>query len=996
MNLLSAPRRDFMRNSGAAISCLPLIPLLLAALIIAVAWFPPRETVYEARYTEGGPAAFWSGRDTAQVRPLAPFIPAQLPGPLDSWARGGQKSIIIDSGETDSLDVHIKLLDSHESAPPLLQILRGGEAVGEWKVPPGKGAPLADARIKGAPASFQFHLPPGDRAITIRSQSGSWVNFESVTVTSKVSLSWRLAVIAGAIVFYLLVSRLRFVPDPVPAARLVVALVLLTMVVFVPAPVESRIIGWPFTGMWETYTLAMAIPALLAVGWRPLASRWALGSLILLAGLKTLISLLAPAEGLPLRIYDTPAEMSRGEWRTTWDTLAHPGDSLLAVEPLGERSRFPVDWLWRRDARFTILMSYPRPRVEPEPYQGPDWLGLSLGGWAAPTPGAALVILANGAIEANVHAQCGGENLPVPVINPHDAPPPDAPKLAQACRVTGHIVYERGDGSEYSFIPALVRDDGSMESALDEGALRPDEHAAASSPRRSAAAGALAAVFNGGFAIFMAAWLFAAIAAGRAEGSITGTIMFFVLVSVGASLALAPHADAQGAVSPNAISLVIVVMTAAISAMLVFRAGWGFIIIPPALAVGAGLFVHFTRADCGGGEWTIPALAGLTGAIGYFSWAWRNTASTPTRAALVVFIATAPAVFAYYFMAWRDSIGTFIAYPVFSDPLTYQVFAHEIFLEGDWLHAAGEPVITYQPLYRYLVGVLHVVFGQASVAQWMVDVWSVCFGVATVTMLGVRFGLSPAAAGAAGVLYLAFMFGPHFSWHIGYGLQELTSNLFLFALLWAAAGGASPGQVALAALFAVLMVWTRLDRIALALAAVLMFLPPAMGPNPAWGRMAREALGIWPRMIAYAAMAVGAFLLVQLRNLFAGGEFTINYQANINYLQCQDLECIRWTFEQLLLGSNVCVDRAAVPLVAGALIALAALVYRRGSLGAIPLQLPILLFAAMVSYLAGGPKNYEPRFSHHLLPLCVLLVTLFAANLTGSKRRAKASQSSLV
>ena len=511
--------------------------------------------------------------------------------------------------------------------------------------------------------------------------------------------------------------------------------------------------------------------------------------------------------------------------------------------------------------------------------------------------------------------------------------------------------------------------------------MRPDEQAAELPSWRRAVASALAAAFNYGLAMFFAAWFLAGIASRRAQGAVGGTVIFFVLVSVGAVMALMPHADARGAVTPNAISLVIVMLAVAISAMLVFRAGWRFFAVPPALAIFAGLFIHYTRPDCGGGMWTVSALAVLTGTVGYFSWAWRNPNSTPSRAAFVIFIATAPAIFAYYLLAWRGFIGAFTAYPVFSDPLAYQVFAREIFLDGDWFHAAGEPVITYQPLYRYFVGALHVIFGQSSVAQWMVDAWSVCLGAATVTMLGVRFGLSPAAGGAAGVMYLALMFGPHFSWHIGYGLQELTGNLFLFALLWVAAGGASPRRVALAALLAVLTVWIRLDRIALALAMVLLFLPPAVGPFPAWGRLAREALVVWPRLVAYLAAVTGAFLLVPLRNLIAGGEFTLNYQVNMKYLQCHDWECVRWTFEQLLLGSNVCVDRAAAPLVAGTLLALAAMAYRRGSFGAIPLQLPILLFAALIPYLAGGPKNYEPRFSMHLLPFCVILVTMAIANL---------------
>src|SRR5260221_3366877 len=50
----------------------------------------------------------------------------------------------------------------------------------------------------------------------------------------------------------------------------------------------------------------------------------------------------------------------------------------------------------------------------------------------------------------------------------------------------------------------------------------------------------------------------------------------------------------------------------------------------------------------------------------------------------------------------------------------YQRFAYRIVLQGYWLEG-GSPTFWFQAGYRWIVGLLHVVFGDSSVGEWYWD-----------------------------------------------------------------------------------------------------------------------------------------------------------------------------------------------------------------------------------------------------------------------------------
>ncbi|MCU1386373.1 MAG: hypothetical protein JWL71_5070, partial [Acidobacteria bacterium] len=157
-------------------------------------------------------------------------------------------------------------------------------------------------------------------------------------------------------------------------------------------------------------------------------------------------------------------------------------------------------------------------------------------------------------------------------------------------------------------------------------------------------------------------------------------------------------------------------------------------------------------------------------------------------------------------------VGHFSIYSA-DDWLTYQVAGYRIFMHGYWLEG-GSATFDYQPLYRWISGALHLVFGDSSVGETYADAAALLGGALLAFALvretvGFRAGLFAAAATLA-------TFSSGTSWYfVGRGLSEIAAAGFAFlaafALLRARSGAAAAAVPA--GLWAVLMFYTRLNHL---------------------------------------------------------------------------------------------------------------------------------------------------------------------------------------
>jgi hypothetical protein len=342
-----------------------------------------------------------------------------------------------------------------------------------------------------------------------------------------------------------------------------------------------------------------------------------------------------------------------------------------------------------------------------------------------------------------------------------------------------------------------------------------------------------------------------------------------------------------------------------------------------------------------------------------------------------------------FFAVWSlHNVGRFSIYLPLDDWLTFQVASHRIYMQGYWLEG-GNAVFSFQPLYRWMTGALHLIFGDSSVGEVYWDATCMLVGALLAfqivrTSAGFRWAMV-----AAATVLATYTLSP--TWYfVGRGLSEITAAgwafLAMFFLLRGRKG--SPLWIASAGVFAVLMFYTRLNHLLFApfLAALLLSLrvPMAMKPLVAGLR------GVSPRAVILfgGVFAIGVFLFA-LRTWHYTGVFSVFYGTS---LPNHDIGLRPWTIlnrevwaaiahslaSLFWMTEPVRADPRAIVVAAGALVGFAAL-----------LQVPIVrnVPAALVIVAAGATVGsflvhvhaYPGRISVHLVPLMSALTFIALA-----------------
>lgn len=317
----------------------------------------------------------------------------------------------------------------------------------------------------------------------------------------------------------------------------------------------------------------------------------------------------------------------------------------------------------------------------------------------------------------------------------------------------------------------------------------------------------------------------------------------------------------------------------------------------------------------------------------------------------------------------------------------FQRFAYRIYLEGYWLEG-GEPTFWFQPLYRWIAGALHMVFGDSSVGEYFWDAACALVGAmfafhATRTVAGFRWGIT-----AASLTLLLLTAGP--AWYLfGRGLSELTSAGFLYAAALFALRGrhGSWRFIALAAGCAALAFYTRLNNLPMA-AAVAAFALPVRYPIGGWIRIKDW----WPRLSWPVAggIALGlalAMMAFAWRTYHYTGEWSLLYGTQANALSVWRvpddgrpiLKNVADSVAMVLTMSDPPrLEPRAVPVMVGAAVAIA------GVLGApfarqLPLNVVLFCLAGVAGSFVARGSAYPGRFSVHLVPATVTLAVCVTA-----------------
>jgi hypothetical protein len=344
------------------------------------------------------------------------------------------------------------------------------------------------------------------------------------------------------------------------------------------------------------------------------------------------------------------------------------------------------------------------------------------------------------------------------------------------------------------------------------------------------------------------------------------------------------------------------------------------------------------------------------------------------------------------------AIGRMRLYNPGTDEWTFQRFGYRIVMQGFWLEG-GSPTFYFQPLYRWISGVLHALFGETSAGERFCDGMCLLAGAAlsfriTRAFAGFRWALAAAVAPLA-----VFSLGtPHYL--IGYGLSEISSAGLLSAAALCAMNSRRNvlAPAVGAGILATLGFYTRLNNGIMAFGVAVFALPlqtavrDLVHPRAWWGRVSwRAANGV----VLVVALGVLAFMwrtwyytgVFSLFHGTAGSVVTIWQPDMPARMVLQRLA--HSVFMVLTVNDPPRVDVYALPVMFGAVAAVLSLCQVR-PFRDLPAA-PVLFFvAAIAASFVGYGWEYPGRFSLHVLPITCALAMCAAARLTNLTRRPRA------
>jgi hypothetical protein len=332
--------------------------------------------------------------------------------------------------------------------------------------------------------------------------------------------------------------------------------------------------------------------------------------------------------------------------------------------------------------------------------------------------------------------------------------------------------------------------------------------------------------------------------------------------------------------------------------------------------------------------------------------------------------------------------GVFTWYPVGDDFWMFQRYSYRIFLQGYWLEG-GQPTFWFQPLYRWIAGILHMMFGDSSIGELFWDGGCALVGaafafVATRAVAGFRWSL------AAMTLVLAMLtMGP--VWYLfGRGLSELTSMGFIYAAALLALRGnrGSWGHILGAGASAILGFFTRLNNLPMVVATAAFAWPRRHRAGEVWSVRTMMARVSWRTLMGIGGVIAIGCALFAARTWYYTGVFSLLHgtqgTARSVWQATEDgLSPLQNAIGSLLVVVTMSdpprFDPRAVPIVIGLVASILGLLRRR-PFDRLPMNVVLLCLSGFVGSLVARGSAYPGRFSTHVIPvtaaLCVSAIFL--------------------
>jgi hypothetical protein len=338
-------------------------------------------------------------------------------------------------------------------------------------------------------------------------------------------------------------------------------------------------------------------------------------------------------------------------------------------------------------------------------------------------------------------------------------------------------------------------------------------------------------------------------------------------------------------------------------------------------------------------------------------------------------------------------VGRVTLYEAGNDFWTFQRYAYRIVMQGFWLEG-GSATFWFQPLYRWIAGVLHLAFGDSSVGERLWDGGCLLTGALFNFKLANRFAGFRAGLIAAVLPLAVFVLGTP-QYLMGRGLGEISSAGFIYLAANLALDGERRLVAAFAAgLLASLGFYARLNNLPQAV-GVAVFAIPTDVPTRAlvtsrawWSRVSWRSVAVITSSLMLAA------LFLAWRTWHFTGVFSVFFGTQRDHLALWSAGmpwhiAVQRSAESVWMVLSVNdpprLDPYALPVLGGAIvcgIALVAVPRFRD----VPLSLVLFFFTSIGGAIVARGSAYAGRFSVHVLPATTAALVCGVAALCQRKR----------
>ena len=317
-------------------------------------------------------------------------------------------------------------------------------------------------------------------------------------------------------------------------------------------------------------------------------------------------------------------------------------------------------------------------------------------------------------------------------------------------------------------------------------------------------------------------------------------------------------------------------------------------------------------------------------------------------------------------------------FPQGQDSLEYQIEARNIFVGGDLLQR-NNPPRAYKILFPYLVGELHVLFGQSSVAQLLLNVWAVVLTGWLVLDTLERMKITQLAGMVAALMSLVIYLNPMFyTYYFRFGLIEPLATCLLILVF----NLALKRQYVAWFICGILLVLLRMDYLGGTFAAVFLCGVPWVGDWKNVFICIREFWQQeWKRLVFYGLSLVTAPI-----GIIMYYRMTVGYVLNASDTWQTSISTILEGVVRLINGgtwaeivkwlTNWPLDTLLMITILYCGVAIAFLAFLRNGKGSrLDLRWTLIFLCLMSIYLFVRPTGYSPRFSTPLIALGLIVVT---------------------